>query len=303
MGTTRPGAMSLLDKYAQINANIEEARRRVASTRSALESANQSIENLRDEREGMLHETAVAKSELARLEERLKGEKVQKKEKLNEKERAEREHRLVKKECNDTRRQMDRERLAFLERCREFRSSCKRMRVAATLLVLDGGGAFDMEGSLSENDVWRRLQEEDLDSSDDECDGKAKPVRKGKKKKPDIEMEQVIKDEKESREAFIEAECALHAARSEHEEAVKRCNARNNKLMQQRAQLEKHRREVEELEREIGQVNDQIVKANQHAKNYENGMSRYNLFICRMSLMIFSYSTNVSMEEGTDPFQ
>jgi cell division protein FtsB len=132
------------------------------------------------------------------------------------------------------------------------------MRVAATILVLEGG--FD-EG---EGDAWRRLKE-DVDSDEEgENHGKGR-------KKADVELERVIRDEKECREAFIEAECALHAARSEHKEAVQRCDERNQKLSEQRAQLERHRREVEELEREIGQVKDEIVKANQDAKGYENG--------------------------------
>lgn len=261
----RPGAMSLLDKYAQINANIDEARRRVASTRSELETTNQSIENLREERDAMEIETGTAVDELHRFEDELKRVENEYRLRVEEKKKVEGEYRLARRDGNDTRRQMDLDRLAFLERCREFRSACKRMRVAATLLVLDGGGGLN-EG---EGDVWRRLHDEDLDS-DEDWDKNA-IGRRGKKKKSDDEMERVIKDEKECRAAFIEAECALHAARNEQDGAVQRCNDRNQKLTQQRAQLERHRREVEELEREIGQVNDEIVKANQDAKSYENG--------------------------------
>jgi septal ring factor EnvC (AmiA/AmiB activator) len=255
---TRPGAMSLLDKYAQINQNIEEARRRVAAARSSLETTNQSIENLREDRASAEAETAVANEERSAFEEEMKRVKLELNEKRMEKQRVEGEYRLAKRECSDTKRQIDLERLAFLEQCREFRSSCKRMRVAATILVLEGG--FDEKG---EGDVWRRLKEDvDLDEEGENVKGR---------KKVDVELERVIKDEKECREAFIEAECALHAARSEHKEAVQRCDGRNQKLAQQRAQLERHRKEVLELEREVGQVKDEIVKANQDAKGYENG--------------------------------
>lgn len=229
----------------------------------------------------ILQETQTTKGEFSRIEKELRGAKVQCDAKLEAKERVEREYRFAKHDFNETRRRIDDERLAFLERCREFRSSCKRMRVAATILVLDGGAAFDVKGDLSETDVWRRLQDDDVSS--DEEDGidaentSSTTIRKGNKKKTDMELEQGLKDEKESREAFIEAECALHAARSEHEEAVKRCNARNQKLTQQRAQLERHRKEVEDLERDIGAVNDEIVKANQESKSYENGKCHWTL--------------------------
>jgi chromosome segregation ATPase len=273
--------MSLLDKYAQINANIEEARRRVTAARFELESTNHAIENLRDNRQGIIQESQTTKGEFSRLEEELRGVKVQRNAKLEAKERVEREYHFAKREFNETRRRIDDERLAFLERCREFRSSCKRMRVAATILVLDGGAAFDVKGDLSETDVWRRLQDDDV-SSDEEDDTDAenassKTIRNGNRKKTDNELEQAVKDEKESRESFIEAECALHAAKSEHEEAEKRCNARNQKLTQQRAQLERHRKEVEDLERDIGTVNDEIVKANQESKSYENGKCHWTL--------------------------
>ena len=198
---------------------------------------------------------SVANDEIVAFQEELKSVKSELNRKMEEKQRVEGEYRLATKELNDAKRQMDSERLAFLERCREFRSSCKRMRIAATILVLEGG--LDE----AEGDVWRRLKEEDSDEDGENGE---------RKKKSDVEMERVMKDEKECREAFIEAECALHAVRSEHDEAVKRCNARNQKLTQQRAQLERHRREVEELEREVSEVKDGIVKANQDAKNYEN---------------------------------
>ena len=270
--TSRPGAMSLLDKYAQINQNIEEARKRVTATRSSLESTSLSIETLQSQRSTMESDTALAKDEQSRFEREYKQVEATFHRTMEDKRRVEGEHRLAQREFNDAKRQIESERMAFLERCREFRSSCKRMKVAATILVLDGGGGGLDEGASGE-DVWRKLRE-DYDSDDEGSvggDDSNKHTSLGRKKKVDVELEKAITEEKENREAFIEAECALHTARSELDEAVHKCNARNQKLTQQRAQLERHRREVEELEREINQVKDETVKANQDAKGYEVG--------------------------------
>ena len=266
--TPRPGAMSLLDKYAQINQNIEEARKRVTATRSTLESTSQSIETLQSRRSIMESDTALAKDELSRFEREYKQVEASFRLKMDEKRRIEGEHRLAQRECNDAKRQIEMERMSFLERCREFRSSCKRMKVAAAILVLDGGGG-GLDESASGDNVWRKLREDY--GSDEEGVGSNKHNSLSLKKKVDFELEKAITEEKENREAFIEAECALHTARSKLDEAVQRCNARNQKLTQQRAQLERHRREVEELEREIYQVKDETVKANQDAKGYEVG--------------------------------
>jgi len=168
---------------------------------------------------------------------------------------------------------VDDERTSFLERCREFRASCKRMRVAASILVLDGGGNFDAgkDAPSNEVDLWRRLHEEDLSDDEEEDDGEgandgdAERVSKRKRKKADPEVDLAEKDEKESRQALIEAECSLHAERTKNDDAVKRSDARAQRLTQQRAQLQRHRKEVEEIEREIQQLKENVVRENQLA--------------------------------------
>ena len=91
-------------------------------------------------------------------------------------------------------------------------------------------------------------------------------------------MEQAEKEEKESRQNHIEAECSLSRTRSEHETATKRCSSRRMKLTQQRAQLERHRKEVSELKRESAVLKDEVVEANQMAKTFEKGEDIYILW-------------------------
>ncbi|KAL7543287.1 hypothetical protein ACHAXR_012605 [Thalassiosira sp. AJA248-18] len=276
--TSRPGAMSLLDKYSSINSSIEDARRRVAEVRSNLERSNEKISNLREERDGMLVETEAANLEKLRIQADLNEAKGEHHSKLSEKDRMRREHQLAKSEHDGMRRRTDDERMEFLERCREFRASCKRMRVAATILVLDGGDNFDAKDASDDMDLWRRLQEEDFSDDDDDDEDSVdsnnnddERPNKRKHRKPDPEVEQTEKDEKESRQALIEAECALHAVRSANADAIKRCNARTQRLAQQRAQLQRHRQEEEEMEREIQKVKDDIVHQNQLANTFEKG--------------------------------
>mmetsp|Transcript_24854 Transcript_24854/g.52281 ORF Transcript_24854/g.52281 Transcript_24854/m.52281 type:complete len:521 (-) Transcript_24854:11-1573(-) len=282
--TSRPGAMSLLDKYAAINASIEDARKRVASTRADLESIKSEIENVREEREGMIEETQSTNEKKARLEVNLKEAVIERIAKLNEKARIEKEFNSVKRELSETRHRVDEERMKFLERGREFRASCKRMRVAASILVLNqqlnsNGGNFENVEKYSEIDLWRRLQQElesfsDEDLDDDGIDSnitgrRQKPSNERGVQKPDPEMEFAENEEKRSRQALIEAECELHAMSNEHNEAVNKCNDRNQKLTQQRAQLDRHRKEMEKMKKELEQLKNETAEVNQSAMALE----------------------------------
>ena len=170
------------------------------------------------------------------------------------------------------------QRIAFLERCREFRASIKKTRIEASLLVLDGGINFGVKDASNEStDLWRRLQDEDDDASsesEDDDDNANTNTKKRKHKKVDGEMEQVVEYERETRQALIEAECALHTEKNKNEDAVKKSRDRARRITQQRAQLQRHRKEVEEAELEIQKIKDDIVSSNQLANTYEKECHR-----------------------------
>ena len=127
MTTAKPGAMSLLDKYATINASIEDARRRVASSRAEVVAINAKIEDLHESRAEMVQQTADANADVSKLTIELEKISSEQREKIAEKNRVERENKLAKCVCNDTKNRIENERVEFLDRCREFRASCKRI--------------------------------------------------------------------------------------------------------------------------------------------------------------------------------
>ena len=274
----RPGAMSLLDKYSELNSSIEDARRRVAEVRTNLDRTNNQIHSLREGCNTMLVETDRATTDKTKLEIELKAAKECHRVKVGEMEGVKREHRIAKSVYDGVRRRIDGERSSFIERCREFRSAVKRLRVASSIFVLDGAGVgnlgeVDDTGSSKGGDLWRRLQddEEFLADVDDEGRDDGNGHRSKRKKETDPEIEEAEREERESRQALIEVECALHDERARIDEAAKLSNARNQRLTQQRAQLQRHRKEVEVMEREIHLVKDDIVKENQLANSFEKG--------------------------------
>ena len=259
---TRPGAISLLDKYAAINSSIEDSRRRVTDVRSNLEQCNLRILTLVEERNGMEAENEQANNDKSKLLTELKEAETLHQAKMMERDRVQSDQRLVKSEYDKMRRFIDDERMEFLEHCREFRSSCKRLRAESSILVLGGG----VGGELNENDTaneggpWRKLQEEvfsDRSTSNEDAN--------------DFELELAEKSDKESQNEFTEIEVALHAERRKLDDATKRSNARNQRLTQQRAQLQRHRKEVESLECEIHTMKNNIDEENQLAHTYEKG--------------------------------
>ncbi|KAL3761866.1 hypothetical protein ACHAWU_009031 [Discostella pseudostelligera] len=262
---SRPaGAMSLLDKYASINASIEDARRRVTDVRSTLEACNLKIASFVEERNGMQAETEQANNDKVRLLAQLKQVEKLHATKLMEKERVQNDQRLAQSEYDKMRRFIEDERMDFLERGREFRSECKRLRVASSILVLECGGAG---GCLSDNDMtdeadlWRRLQQQDFSGASNNDTN-------------DVELELAERNDKESREELAEIEAALNTERIKYDDAINRSNARNQRLTQQRAQLQRHRKEVEDLEREIQSTKNSIVEENQLAHTFEKECAR-----------------------------
>ncbi len=275
----------MLDKYSSINSSIEDARRRVAEVRSALERTEEKILSLREARNSMLAEAERAASDRIRLASELKEAKEAQRTKFAELDGVRRNHRIAGSGYDSARRRIDEERIAFLERCREFRSAIKRMRVASSIFVLDGGvdNVDPNKVATDEVDLWRRLLQDEVFSADD--DDEEEQVQKGdcdlnkdlersdkrKRKQADPEVQQAERNEKESREALIEVECALHDERTKIDEAAKRSNARNQRLTQQRAQLQRHRKEVEEMELEIQLAKENILQENQLANTFEKG--------------------------------
>lgn len=263
---SRPaGAMSLLDKYASINASIEDARRRVTDVRSTLEACNLKIASFVEERNRMQAETEQANNDKVRLLAQLKQVEKLHATKLMEKERVQNDQRLAQSEYDKMRRFIEDERMDFLERGREFRSECKRLRVASSILVLECGGAG---GCLSDNDMtdeadlWRRLQQQDFSDANNDTN--------------DVELELAERNDKDSRVELAEIEAALNTERIKYDDAINRSNARNQRLTQQRAQLQRHRKEVEDLEREIQSTKNSIVEENQLAHTFEKG--KYGLW-------------------------
>lgn len=280
----RPGAITLLDKYSELNSSIEDARRRVVEVRTNLERTNNQIHSLRVGCSTMLAETDRATTDKTKLEIELKAAKECHRYKVQEMEGVKREHRIAKAVYDGVRRRIDGERSAFLEQAREFRLAVKRLRVASSIFILDGAGLSEVDdtGSSKGGGLWRRLQddEEFLSDVDDEGRDDGNGHRSKRKKETDPEIEEAEREERESRQALIEVECALHDERARIDEAAKLSNARNQRLTQQRAQLQRHRKEVDEMEREIQLVKDDIVKQNHLANSFEKGKDWMYLFVC-----------------------
>lgn len=207
----------------------------------------------------MQAETEAANNDKVRLLAQLKEASKLHATKLMEKERVQNNQRLAKSEYDKMRRFIEDERMDFLERGREFRSECKRLRVASSILVLEGGagGSLNDNDMTDEADLWRRLQQQDFTDANNDTN--------------DVELELAERNDKESRGELAEIEAALHAERVKYDDAINRSNARNQRLTQQRAQLQRHRKDVEDLEREIQSTKNSIVEENQLAHTFEKG--------------------------------
>ena len=277
-------SLSIIESFNNINSSIESARQRSSDLRKEIDRVQTAAQRAQEQRERYVEEAEEARKEAAGIDTELEVANRERRSQIEEKDKAQRGNDQARKEHDALRRRIDEERVAFLDRCREFRAECKRMRVAASLLVLDGGCQFEAKDASDEADLWRRLQDEDF-SSDDEEEGEGgdetgtRPIfsttsKKRKKKRADPEMEKAIQDEKESRDALIQAECEIHSVREKHAKLTKESEERLVLLERQRAQLARHRKEVEDLEREVKNAKEDVAQANQAASAYEKEFNR-----------------------------
>ena len=275
-------SLSIIETFNHINSSIESARKRSSDLRREIDRVQTASQQAQELRERCVEEAEEARKEAAGIDTELAAASLKRRARAEELEKAQRENELAKREHEALRRRIDEERVAFLDRCREFRAECKRMRVAASLLVIDGGCQFEAKDASDEVDLWRRLQEEDFSSDEEEGEvggeTAARPifatVSKKRKKRPDPEMEKAIQDEKDSRDSYIQAECQVHSVREKHAKLTKESEERRVQLDRQRAQLARHRREVEDLDREVKNAKDDVVQANQAASAYEKEFNR-----------------------------
>lgn len=130
-------AMNLFEKYSCLNQSIDETREILKQVRWKIEQTNESIESTRQERDSMQRDTSTAHAEandfhrqVDEAYEKLSKIQTEHSRILMEKQRAERQLEGVKSFVEENRRQ-------FLDQSREFRASCKRVRLRANDLGLE----------------------------------------------------------------------------------------------------------------------------------------------------------------------
>ena len=248
--TAQAGAIHLLEKYTALNRCMDDARSENARIQSEKETIRQEIERLEQERVDMEAQTVQARDESSTLHKDVQDALV----KCTE---LEKRHAQALLEKMEARRQLDlaktlveQQRQDFLEQSRDFRTTCKRMRLSASAVGEDmaTSKAFLKRHNVSVN--W---------SDNDGSEG------------GDAELQQVLSQHARWKAERDEAERALQDTQAREKLSAERASTRLERKNQLRAQLERVRRDNTEAENHLKDLDQQTREAREMAHNFEKG--------------------------------
>lgn len=266
--TPGDGAINLLEKYTTLNRSMDDARRENAKIQAEMESIRLEIEKLQSQRVEMKAQTKQAQDETASLHTRVNDA-------LDEYNKLEQRHSqalLNKTEaCRQlqfTKSYIDSSRLDFLQQSRDFRTTCKRMRLSASAVGEESATSMAFLEHHHVTVDWTNDTQDTTDNGD---------------------LEQAIQAHAQCKQERDEAQRTLEAVRAREEAASIKSSSRESQKNKLLAQVERVRRETTDCEHQLRDLDQQTKEAREMAHNYEKG--KFTTNSCRLHVL-FVYETH-----------
>jgi predicted nuclease with TOPRIM domain len=251
--TPGDGAINLLEKYTTLNRSMDDARRENAKIQAEMESIRLEIEKLQSQRVEMKAPTKQAQDETASLHTRVNDA-------LDEYNKLEQRHSqalLNKTEaCRQlqfTKSYIDSSRLDFLQQSRDFRTTCKRMRLSASAVGEESATSMAFLEHHHVTVDWTNDTQDTTDNGD---------------------LEQAIQAHAQCKQERDEAQRTLEAVRAREEAASIKSSSRESQKNKLLAQVERVRRETTDCEHQLRDLDQQTKEAREMAHNYEKDVNR-----------------------------
>lgn len=248
--TTGAGAINLLEKYTTLNRSMDDARRENSQIQAEKESIQLEIDKLQTQRVEMQEQTQQARDETGVLSTRVN-------EALDEYNKLEQRHAQALLDKTEAHRQLqftksfiDSSRLEFLQQSRDFRTTCKRMRLSASSV---GEESATCMAFLERHDVsvdWTNDIQDTMDNGD---------------------LERAIQTHAQCLQERNDAQRTLAAVRAREEASSQKSQSRQSQKNKLLAQLERVRRETMDCENQLKDLDQQTKEAREMAHNYEKG--------------------------------
>ena len=245
--------MALLEKYSALNRGMDESRRENSLTKSMMESVRQQIERLRVERQDLEAQTQVAREDTVDLHKDVQEALAKLRELEDKHAQALLEKMGAQWRVEFTKQYVDDQRQRFLETSRDFRTTCKRMRLSASAV---GDDTVISKAFLERHGGFY---------SDDESDGTQK----------DAELEQLMEEHRRRKNARDEAVRVLHAVQVKEKDCLERSASRSERKGQLLAQLDRIHKENVDLEQQLKSLDQQTREAREMSHNLEKGEFKY----------------------------
>jgi len=247
--TAQAGAINLLEKYTLLNRGMDDARRENARIQSEKESIHQQIERLRLERVDMEEQTVQAREDTITLNKDIQDALTKYAEVEDRHAQALLAKMEARRQLEFAKQNVEEQRQDFLGKSRDFRTTCKRMRLSASAV---GEDMAISKAFLERHDV-------NVDWSDD--DGNVK----------DAELEQALVEHARRKEERDEAERALLVTQARENISTQQSAGRLERKKQSLAQLERVRKDNADVENQLKDLDKQTKEAREMAHNFEKG--------------------------------
>ena len=301
-------AMSLFERFSNINRGIDEAREEMKQMRRKTEEIQESIEKTRQEKATMEADSTTAYEEANEFYQRVDDACAELSKLQSEKSRALMEKQKAQRELDVVKAFVDEHRSEFLNQSREFRASCKRVRLRASDLGLEYITSRAFAQVISDPSIAAEWKEKmngqgKLLPKDFQEDARKflKPVsmppgdqallENGNKDDDttcgimnidpckwmvdprDIEMNEALERYKQALADYKEAKQSLEKQKEVHKDATEQAAARADRKRVQESRLQKTLTENTGHESDIAKLNEEIQEAKEMAEMYKKSKS------------------------------
>ena len=245
------GAMGLFEKYTALNRGMDDARREYTRIQSEKESIRQQMERLQVERVEMEAQTTQAREDTVGLNRDVQDALVKYAELEDRHAQALLEKMEARRQLEFAKNYVEEQRQEFLGGSRDFRTTCKRMRLSASAIGEDMAISTAFLEHHGVNVDW---------SDDDSC-------------VEDTELNEAIAEHARSKDARDEAERVLQTVHTRETSSSEQSDRRLERKSQLLAQLERIRKDNADSEIRLKDLDEQTKEARELAHNYEKGVS------------------------------
>ena len=318
-------AMNIFEKYSSLNRGIEDTRNAMKATKDKMEEIHQAIRTSRQERASMQRDIGVAHQEANDFHQQVDQGNETIFQLQADQSRAMAEQRRAQRELEGVKAFVEEQRRQFLDRSREFRASCKRVRLRASSMGLEyaplrafatvnsmmadedahdsspnGDGESSnappmvvLPSSFEENDdgMFRPAVESEggIETVTDETSTLSDPGQWIADAR-DEDMKDALETYRKELASYTHAKQELEDLKAQHKKAQDQAASRAQRKQQLLAQMQRIEKDNTDMEQELVQLEQDTQESKELGRGFEKGMVLFCGVLSLSAIFVTVYS-------------